>query len=199
MNEDDSYFMMSFRYNKITPEAFGLRQSDKPDIFVYPDDQSQWKQRPLYDFGWGGEYGFVRLPVPDFDGLVNLVLHSKLADNRYGAAVILVQDHTQKLLPYCQNVLQSETTSKQHAEFFQILQLDIPLNHSYAIDAYSKRLLSTDKEWEKIAIEVQHYTAGYHSKLGRYMPELDIPKEATLRQRIKYFIFGYRREDGEQT
>ena len=64
MNE--KLFMMSMRFNKESPEDFGLIPSEDSDIYVKPSDNSLWKKRNLYDFGWGKENGFYKLPLPNF-------------------------------------------------------------------------------------------------------------------------------------
>ena len=67
INPQKYFFKMSFRFDKCTPEAFGLVLSENSEnIYVDKSEGSLWKQQNLYDFGWGAEYGFVRLPEPSF-------------------------------------------------------------------------------------------------------------------------------------
>lgn len=92
------YFLMSFRFDKNKPEDFGLDSCPgDAGVYIRPSDGSQWLQKDLYDFGWGNESGFVRLPELDFDQLWQLLTRSKLADNRYGAAFELQNKYSAAL------------------------------------------------------------------------------------------------------
>ena len=64
-----TYFLMSRRFNKRQPE----------------------------DFGWGKETGFYRIPLLDFQGLVNLILQSKSEEDKYGAASVILDDYCDEL------------------------------------------------------------------------------------------------------
>ena len=71
------FFVMSKRFNKQSALDFGL--SDKGcGMAVNPDDGSLWKKDTLFDFGWGPENGYYRVPLPDFPHLLDIIL---LEDN----------------------------------------------------------------------------------------------------------------------
>lgn len=48
---DENIFMMSRRFNKNSPEDFGLISINEEDVSIMPSDNSLWKKRNLYDFG----------------------------------------------------------------------------------------------------------------------------------------------------
>ena len=70
------YFVMSIRFNKHNATDFGLISNDTTTA-INPKDGSLWQKTNLYDFGWGKENGFHRVPLPGFETLLELVLYSK--------------------------------------------------------------------------------------------------------------------------
>ena len=52
------YFVMSTMFNKQTPSEFGMKYVE--GHFVSLQDNSEWAQCQLYDFGWGRENGFYK-------------------------------------------------------------------------------------------------------------------------------------------
>lgn len=146
---------MSRRFNKSTPEDFGLIKSEIPDQFLLPLDKSLWIRRELYDFGQGKENGFCRLPIPNFNGLIDLVLKSELVDNRYGAAAVLLDDYPNELLDMSQRLFHDKSDLSQYKEFFRILHLDEPINRSEVIGKNIEEVNSDFQKWCEVASNVQ--------------------------------------------
>lgn len=123
-------FMMSKHFNKSTPEEFGLTQSNDPDIFISLSDQSLWGKRQLYDWGWGRENGFYRLPLPSFEELVRIVINSMVEENCFGAASIILDDYVEDLQNYCLELFKRNSYPKDHIHFFNIMGLERPINRN---------------------------------------------------------------------
>ena len=155
MNE--KLFMMSMRFNKKFPKDFGLIPSEDADIYIMPSDKSLWKKRNLYDFGWGKENGYYKLPLPQFDDLVNIIMNSEFKDNRYGSAAIILDDYNDELLIKCQEVLRDEQNAKRYCAFFNILKLDIPMNRSSKLGKSYKEIAEDFKKWKDISKQVLKY------------------------------------------
>ena len=77
---EQKQFLSSYRFNKTTPAEFGLIGQDDR-TYLCPKDNSLWVQMDLYDFGWGREYGFCKIPMLDFEQLFDLLIHAQLEEN----------------------------------------------------------------------------------------------------------------------
>ena len=84
------YFIASFRYDKSKPEDFGLKKVDGKDYFV-DKNGILWQNEILWDSGWGNEYGFVRIPEPNFEQLWILLTESNIENNLLGSAELLTR------------------------------------------------------------------------------------------------------------
>ena len=124
---------------------------------ILPIDNSLWKKRNLYDFGWGKENGYYRLPLPQFDDLVNIIIISKCKDNRYGAAAIILDDFNDNLLIKCQEIFKYEKNPKKYCDFFKILQLNIPINRSSILGKSYKEITEDFEKWNDISKQVLKY------------------------------------------
>lgn len=158
MNINKLHFMMSTCFNKSDPMEFGFTPTQEPNIYTLPSDGSKWEKRALYDLGWGSENGFVRLPVPDFDALIELLLHSNLEENQYGAAALLEDDkYASKLLALCQNIFEKEESAGEYVLLFKLLHLDIPLNRGNLNGKSHAEIVASHEAWIEIAHKVQPY------------------------------------------
>ena len=146
-----NYFLMSMRFNKKYPQDFGLIPSDNPGIFLRQEDGSQWKSRPLYDYGWGKENGYFKIPIPDFNGLVKIILQSKKDDDKYGAAAIILDDYCDELLNKCFKIFEDKKNTKRYSEFFKILKLQNPVNRSSIIGKHYSQISEDFEKWKTIA------------------------------------------------
>jgi len=63
------------------------------DYCVSQIDGSIWESASLYDFGWGKENGFIKLPQMGFSELWTLFLNAQIEENIYGAASVLVESY----------------------------------------------------------------------------------------------------------
>jgi len=157
VNINEYYFLMSFRFDKSKPEDFGLHQSPvNPEIFIDKKDKTSWIKRELYNFGWGNENGFVRLPELDFRELIYLIEYSNIRDNRYGAAVEIRRNFSDDLLKYLMEILgDSECAiSKGMKEVFEILELEHPINRSSIIGKSPQEVNDDYEKWKFISNRV---------------------------------------------
>jgi len=157
INMNEKLFMMSMRFNKESPEDFGLIPSEETDIYIMPSDKSLWKKRNLYDFGWGKENGYYKLPLPQFDDLVNIIINSESKDNKYGAAAIILDDFNDDLLFKCQEIFKDGKNAKKYGDLFKILQLDIPMNRSSTLGKSYKEISEDFEKWKDISKQVLKY------------------------------------------
>ncbi len=145
------YFLMSMQHDQEKPEDFGLASTDLPDLYKLSKDGSRWVSRKLFDFGWGEENGFCRIPVPGFDDLIQIALESDDWQNKYGAAAILLKDYPEQLLAKCETLLRSSDTAKPYAGFFKDLQLNKPINRSEILGKSLTQVMADYAHWKKLA------------------------------------------------
>jgi hypothetical protein len=147
------YFLISFRSNNTKPEEFGLRKAEKEGEFFYPKDKSFWVQRNLYDFGWGKEYGFVRLPELGFEELWYLVSFSSIQENRYGAAAEIERQYTEELLAKVYPIISDPNYlyKKEFNDTLIVLGLDRPFNRSQILGKSKEQINEDHEKWIKIS------------------------------------------------
>jgi len=147
INKD--YFRMSFRFDKKTPEEFGLTHLNKTsNRYIDVSDNSYWIQRKLYDFGWGNENGFMRHQNLSFDELWCLLVESKLEANRYGAAYVILNEYPEELLSYLDSLFDNPNNniSDSMKEAFEILGLEEVRNRC---ETTGKSYEEVNREYEK--------------------------------------------------
>jgi len=143
------YFMMSLRFNKSNPEEFGLKYKGNNE-YVFENDNSVWRARQMYDFGWGAENGFYRDPLPKFSELFELAFDTKDNDNLYGAATVLTEDYPKELLDKIEEILK-ESNNKKYNRLFEALNLKNPINRSFKAGQDSKTISLDAKRWQNIS------------------------------------------------
>ena len=148
------HFLISMRFDKQTLTDFGLIPSEEADVFVRQSDGSKWKARPSYDFGWGKENGCYKVPMPDFNELINIIMYSKDNDDKYGAAAVLLDDFCDELLDRCFEILADDKNVKRYSEFFKILNLQSPINRSPIVGKHYSRIAEDFEKWKTLAREV---------------------------------------------
>lgn len=151
-----NYFLMSKRFNKQSPEDFGLISSKNPEVFTKPEDLSQWKSRQLYDYGWGKENGYYKIPMPDFNGLVDIILKSKNDDDKFGAAAVILDDYYDELLEKCFEIFEDKKDVKKYADFFKVLNLRNPINRSSTMGKHYTRISEDFEKWKTIARKIEN-------------------------------------------
>ncbi len=150
-------FLLSFRLNKENPSDFGLIGPNDKGLYIRLIDGSIWQSRKLYDNGWGQENGFVRIPYLDFKSLVEIVLNSEDQEDRLGAAEIIIEDHPDELLQYCERVfIESDTSNiEKHRSFFKILNLNLPYNLSVTLSQSLEEIEKQHLRWKAISERVE--------------------------------------------
>jgi hypothetical protein len=148
------YFLMSFRFDKEKLEDFGLSKSNcSEDVFVDNNDKSEWIRSALYDFGWGNENGFIRLPKLDFLGLWDLLTNSHLLENKYGAAYLLENEYPNALLDYLLVILNDSDSKITDSlkEVFMILKLDSVKNRSDIVGKSFAEINNSLEKWKLVS------------------------------------------------
>ncbi len=157
------YFLMSRRYNKKSAEDFGLKEIDAQTAQCRSDG-SLWKKTSLYDFGWGKEYGYCRLPEPKPDKLIDILINSSEEEDCYGAASILMDKYPDKLLTACETMA-VEPESEKYIRMYGALQLNRKMNYN-AVEGKSLEELEKDHErW--MALPVPETAKKGEKKKGR--------------------------------
>lgn len=97
------------------------------DVFRNNSSGMLFRKRLLYDFGWGQEYGFEKLPELYFEKLIKLVEQSvviiknskkytseEIRNNRvnqsnlFGAVSVIMQDHVEELIEFLTNKIETD-------------------------------------------------------------------------------------------
>lgn len=145
------YFLMSKKFDKQSPEDFGLISTDQKDIATNPEDGSLWKKCCLYDFGWGRENGFYKLPLPEFDDLMSIVLDSMYDEDMYGAAAVILDMYAMQLLSISERLILGCGDLKKLRKFIIVFRLYEPTNKSPTIGKTTEQISENYKRWRAIA------------------------------------------------
>ncbi|MGO4692981.1 hypothetical protein AB4Z50_01755 [Paenibacillus sp. 2TAB26] len=150
------YFLMSFRFDKSTPEEFGLKRSAENGFYICPKDNSLWVQRDLYDFGWGDETGFVRLPECDFEQLWHLMMESGIQENRYGSAAEILRQYADELLSKIYPIISDPLYSNDYSinDSLKILELNRPYNRSSILGKSQEQIKEDYNKWLYISKKI---------------------------------------------
>lgn len=134
-------FMMSYKHDKTTPEDFGLVERD--GRYFSRKDNSEWIKHPMFDYGYGPEDGFYKLPLGSFNDLISFIEGNyKKEDQSLCAAVMMMEMNPSEVKKYLLKVIKNNINS-DYKHF---------LNYAFVIDAFSDKSMSEDecKEWEHI-------------------------------------------------
>ena len=145
-----NYFVMSMRFNKSTAAQFGLLSKDESTA-VDPKDGSLWKRTALYDFGWGKENGYYKMPLPGFDMLFKLALHSLEWEDMYGAAAIILENYTEELLCSCEALTKEHSRKKELKRAAELFRLKLPMNRSPVMQKTAAEIQRDDSRWKKLS------------------------------------------------
>lgn len=143
------YFRMSFRFNKSNYADFGL--ICKNGKFYNNDDNSEWKMMKLYDFGWGQENGFYRLPVGDFDFLIHLVLYSNDEEDSYGAAAYINELLCLDLKTFLLDYIKEKHSKDEIRKLKDLFDLSNPLNRTFVVSMTLDEIINESNDWKKIS------------------------------------------------
>jgi len=151
------FFRMSNRFNKSKPCDFGLVEMQKDSCAVDPEDGSQWLPCSLFDFGWGEENGFYKVPLPKYRELLKIVLESEDYDDVYGAAAIILEKYPDDLLSSCEELFSSEHSDIKF-KLTSIFQLQLCINRSKIQGKTYREILDDTNRWHAIGKAVSQGT-----------------------------------------
>ena len=134
-------FMMSYKHDKITPEDFGLVERD--GRYFSRKDNSEWIKHPMFDYGYGPEDGFYKLPLGSFNDLISFIEGNyKKEDQSLCAAIMMMEMNPSEVKKYLLKVIKNNINS-DYRKF---------LSYAFVLDAFSNKTILEDeyKEWEHI-------------------------------------------------
>ena len=147
-----NWFVMSRRFNKTNPEDFGFIIVD--GMIISPIDQSVWKPKNLYDFGWGQENGYYKTPLPEFSELMRIILEESDEDDIYGSAAIIIEMFPEELLLYLESI---ETLTRDIKEKLnKVFVLFKPINRTFKNQMSLEEVKSEYERWLKISKKFQY-------------------------------------------
>ena len=146
------YFRMSTRFDKRTPHDFGLTEVEETTLAVNPEDGTLWERRSLFDFGWGKENGYFRRPLLLYNELLAVVLSSEDRDDVYGAAAVILDQHTSELLDSCEMLFSDNQHIKEARVLGKVFDLQKGINLSPTIGKTWEQIQEDTYRWKAIAI-----------------------------------------------
>jgi hypothetical protein len=120
--------------------------------FASMENKTLWKQKNLYDLGWGKENGYIRIPELTFEELWFLLCESKHQENKYGAASEIEQHYGEKLLNKLLLIVNDPIGRKQLdlEAIAKILKLNESINRSSIIGKSILQIEEDHKKWKYI-------------------------------------------------
>lgn len=119
MDREQKYFYITINF---CPDYSKTFMHTENDIYTNVLTGEQFRKRLLYDFGWGQEPGFERIPALTFYELIELVENSVVTNkkkrlfekrsreemrhndvsrsNLFGAISVIMQDHVEELIDF---------------------------------------------------------------------------------------------------
>ncbi len=149
------YFKMNRPLEKKEPSDFGLKETDEEDIYISEEDGSKWRELYLYDFGFGREKGYERLPALSFSELFDLLVFSSDNADHYGAASVLLMRHPQELLDVCLCLFEEEVDLDFYKDAFRTLKLDDPVNRTATVGKSGDEISADFDRWEELGFYVE--------------------------------------------
>ncbi len=148
------YFLMSYHFNKETAIDFGLYPIDE-NTAINLNDNSLWKKSNLYDFGWGQECGYIKLPLPDRVLLFDIVLHSTSKDDVYGSASMILKDYPEELLRLCEDLISKNRQNGELKRLIKVFNLKTPINRSKTTGKDFSQICNDFERWKYISKKTQ--------------------------------------------
>jgi len=142
-------FIMSFRYNKQSDSDFGMEYKDGK--YISEKDGSEWVKCKLYDFGWGKENGFYKIPLGTFHELIALVLSDEDKEDSYGAAAIIATNYQMELKIFLQNLMTQKINISTKEKLNEIFFLDESYNKTFEIGMTFSQIEKEYNDWKQIA------------------------------------------------
>lgn len=144
------YFMMSMHFNKKSAQDFGLIRTEN-DLAINPNDNTLWKKSSLYDFGWGKENGYYKLPALNFSQLLYIALQSNCDEDRYGAVAMILDVFPQDLLEYCESIMNTQAQLPKLKKIVKLFSLKVPINRCSILQKSYEQIEEEYKRWKKIS------------------------------------------------
>jgi AAA15 family ATPase/GTPase len=147
--------MERYFYHGVCCSALKLEaqfRKDDSGFFFDKTTGALYRERSLFNFGYGQEPGFERIPVLSFSALIELVetgyhpkkkkLFQKLSEadieynmisfsNYYGAVAVIMEDHIEEFIDFL--------SEKIHTNYFQ----DSAIKQSFSVFAFDSELYRT--------------------------------------------------------
>ena len=151
VNPKEKYFQSSFRYDKDTPDKFGLKFNEDLGCFL-DSENAKWKKEVLWDNGWGGEYGFVRLPELGFTELWTLLLESNIYENQMGSSEFLDRKFPMELKEELTKLFvgKSKISQELTVRLSKLEVLKSGMNRNEVIGKSIKEVESDFKDWQEL-------------------------------------------------
>lgn len=147
--------MISKRFNKQIASDFGLINADEEDCAINPNDNSRWVRCSSYDFGWGSEIGYYRVPLPCFSELLQILIESNDFDDIYGAAAIIMEKYPHDLLKYCEELFALSVDKDSVKKLIKILHLDQCINRSPIQRKTFEEITNDFTRWQEVSRRAQ--------------------------------------------
>ena len=142
-------FMMSKRFNKTSCSDFGLYE--KGGKYYSKCDGSEWEPCSLYDFGWGRENGFFKVPLGDFSDLIKIVLDYSDEEDSYAAASIIIDIYASELKIFLLDLINSHNVSIDYDRLRSHFQLDVPQNRTFKVGMDLQEIEKEYADWKNIS------------------------------------------------
>lgn len=140
-----NYFLMSTRFNKSSPSDFGLEYIDGK--YKRKEDETEWMPCKLYDFGWGRETGFYKIPIGSFEELINIVVNTSDKEDMYGAAAIIDEMFPQELKIYLLNLMSQTVSDSVKRRLNEVFNLDKRFNRTAFVGMRLSDIEKESKQW----------------------------------------------------
>jgi hypothetical protein len=140
---------MSMRFNKQTPEDFGLKFVDGK--YIRTSDGSEWVNCQLYDFGWGSENGFYKKPLGTFEELMNMVISDDDEEDSYGAAAIIDKLYPKELKDYLLESMTLNVPECVKKKLNEIFRLNKGTNRTTSVGLTLSEIKKEYNDWTLIA------------------------------------------------
>lgn len=145
-----NYFAMSFQFNKGNASDFGFIAKDE-NTAIDPKDDSVWIKCALFDFGWGKENGFYKVPLPGFGVLFDLVLHSENRDDMFGAAAVILEKYADDLLCQCEKIMNDRARKEEFKRLVEVFNLKLPTNRSSVVQKTYAQIQNDYRRWKTVS------------------------------------------------
>lgn len=144
------YFLMSENFDKCCATQFGLVPFAGP-VAMNPQDRTLWVEKELYDFGAGKEYGYYKMPMPDYKALLELVLHNAERDDVYGAAAVILDEFSDDLLCLLEEMIASEEYNDDFKRLVDVFRLSSPINRCRKFGMTPEQCHRMGERWRAVA------------------------------------------------